>query len=99
MPSKQSDIVSQFIRPSSSLSYTPNTDCILKYLLEINQIKGIEYNAGSFKVLGAIGTLSFGKSCKCMTATVAEWLDRCFKYLTSGVGALQNATARVDASH
>jgi hypothetical protein len=32
------------------------------------------------------------------TATVAEWLDRRFKYLKSGVGALQNATTRVGAS-
>jgi hypothetical protein len=33
-PSSQA--FSQFIRPSSSLSYTSKTDCILKYLLDIN---------------------------------------------------------------
>ncbi len=32
------------------------------------------------------------------TATVAEWLDRRFKYLKSGVGAMRNATTRVGAS-
>ena len=31
-------------------------------------------------------------------ATVAEWLDRRFKYLKSGVGALRNAATRVGAS-
>jgi hypothetical protein len=45
------------------------SDCVLKYLLGIirsDEKKKIECNAGSFEVLGAIGTRSFGKSCKCI---------------------------------
>jgi hypothetical protein len=35
-------------------------------IIQSNEKKQIEYNASSFEVLGAIGTLSFGKSFKCI---------------------------------
>jgi hypothetical protein len=34
--------------------------------LDSNEKEWIECNAGFFEVLGAIGTLSFGESCKCI---------------------------------
>ncbi len=56
----------QFIRPMSLLCYMgkTKTDCVLKYYLESNDQQRIECNASFFEVLGAIGTRSFGKSCK-----------------------------------
>ncbi len=60
----------QFIRPSSLLSYTSNTDCILKYSLETNysnKKEWIESKDGSFQVRGAVGNLSFGRLCKCIS--------------------------------
>jgi len=33
-------------------------------IIQSNEQERIEYNAGSFEVLGAIGNLSFGKSFK-----------------------------------
>ena len=65
-----SQAFSQFIRPSSLLSYTNKTDCILKYLLSIdwsNEKDKIESNDGSFQVLFAVGNLSFGRLCKCIS--------------------------------
>ena len=64
----RSQTFSQFIRPSSLLSYTSKskTDCVFKYYLESNEQQRIECNASSFKVIGAIGTRSFGKPCKCI---------------------------------
>jgi hypothetical protein len=53
-----SQTLKQFIRPSSSLSYTSKTDCILKYSLSIES-KGLNCNDGSFHVCGAAGDLSF----------------------------------------
>ncbi len=68
MPCKQSDILAvyqtQFFaklhkqKPSSLVSYTSKTDCILKYLLSIES-KGSNCNDGSFQVCGATGNLSF----------------------------------------
>jgi hypothetical protein len=63
----------QFIRPGSLLRYTSKskTDCVFKYHLESIDHQRIECNASSFKVLGAIGTLSFGKSCKCIFTSLS----------------------------
>jgi hypothetical protein len=63
MPSKQSDILT-IIRPSSLLSYTSKTDCIIKYLLDIIyciEKQRIEPHKGSFQALVAICNLFFGK--------------------------------------
>jgi hypothetical protein len=35
-------------------------------IIQSDEKKKNEFNAGSFEVLGAIGTRSFGKPCKCI---------------------------------
>ena len=85
----RSQTFSQFIRPISLLSYTSKskTDCVFKYYLESNEQQRIECNASSFKVLGAIGTRSFGKPCKCIhKSQLSSWkltLDQSFDLITS----------------
>jgi hypothetical protein len=71
------------------------TDCVFKNYLESNDHQRIEWNASSFKVLGAIGTRSFGfgKPCKCIhKSQLGSWKsssNQSFDSITVGA-ALKN---------
>jgi hypothetical protein len=59
--------------------------------LESNDHQRIECNASSFEVLGAIGTLSFGKSFKCIhKSQLDSWRS------SSGQSPIHEPTKRMD---
>ena len=67
MPSKQSDIHTVY-QTSFMLSYTSNsnTDCFKYFIEQQLRTERLNCNDSSFKVLGAIGHLSFGKFGRCI---------------------------------
>ncbi len=60
MPSKQSDILRVYQIQFFAKLHNQNYLCFKKSL-DFTWTKKIEYNDGSFKVLSAVGNLSFGK--------------------------------------